>query len=111
MVLKTSLNFLEWSVSGLRPWQSFIKTYSDYADNDVSGVVTTKKRAAKAAGTAGMMGTAARTMERERERGFARHADDELNEERKVKELWNDPAAAFPTVCISAHLHLFRYLI
>ena len=38
-------------------------------------------------------------MERERGKGFARHADDgELNEEQKAKELWNDPAAAFLTV-------------
>ena len=38
-------------------------------------------------------------MEKERGKGFARHADDgELNEEQKAKELWNDPAAAFLTV-------------
>ena len=38
-------------------------------------------------------------MEKERHKGFARHADDEeLNEEQKAKELWNDPAAAFITV-------------
>jgi len=37
-------------------------------------------------------------MERERQKGFARHADDEdLNEEQKSKEIWNDPAAAFLT--------------
>lgn len=41
-------------------------------------------------------------MEKERHRGFARRADDvELNEEQKAKELWNDPAAAFLTVCVS----------
>jgi pre-mRNA-splicing factor CWC26 len=39
-------------------------------------------------------------MEKQRLKGFARHADDEdLNEEQKTKELWNDPAAAFLTVC------------
>jgi len=38
-------------------------------------------------------------MEKERHKGFARHADDaDLNEEQKAKELWNDPAAAFLTV-------------
>jgi len=38
-------------------------------------------------------------MEKERHKGFARHADDmDLNEEQKTKELWNDPAAAFLTV-------------
>jgi len=38
-------------------------------------------------------------MERERQKGFSRHADDaELNEEQKGKEVWNDPAAAFLTV-------------
>ena len=38
-------------------------------------------------------------MERERQKGFSRHADDaELNEEQKAKEMWNDPAAAFLTV-------------
>ncbi|KAF9648373.1 hypothetical protein BDM02DRAFT_3115555 [Thelephora ganbajun] len=38
------------------------------------------------------------TMEKERHKGFARHADDaDLNEEQKAKELWNDPAAAFLT--------------
>ena len=38
-------------------------------------------------------------MEKERRKGFARHADDaDLNEEQKAKELWNDPAAAFLTV-------------
>lgn len=41
-------------------------------------------------------------MEKERGKGFARHADDgELNEEQKAKELWNDPAAAFLTVRVS----------
>ena len=51
-------------------------------------------------------------MEKERERGFARRADDaELNEEQKAKELWNDPAAAFLIVCVSTRLHPFRYLI
>ena len=42
-----------------------------------------------------------RRQELEKQRGtaFARHADDEdLNEELKAKELWNDPAAAFLTV-------------
>lgn len=35
-------------------------------------------------------------MLKNRSKGFARHADDEdLNEEQKQKELWNDPAAAF----------------
>ena len=38
-------------------------------------------------------------LERQKERPFARHADDaDLNEEQKAKELWNDPAAAFLTV-------------
>lgn len=38
-------------------------------------------------------------MEKEKHKGFARHADDaDLNEEQKAKELWNDPAAAFITV-------------
>ena len=38
-------------------------------------------------------------MEKERHKGFSRHADDtDLNEEQKAKELWNDPAAAFVTV-------------
>lgn len=37
-------------------------------------------------------------MEKERNKGFARHANDgDLNEEQKAKELWNDPAAAFLT--------------
>jgi len=37
-------------------------------------------------------------MEKERGKGFARHADDDdLNEEQKAKEVWNDPAAAFLT--------------
>ena len=41
-------------------------------------------------------------MKKERHKGFARHADDaDLNEEQKAKELWNDPAAAFLTVCPS----------
>ena len=48
-------------------------------------------------------------MEKERHKGFARHADDaELNEEQKSKELWNDPAAAFLTVCVSTCLQPFR---
>jgi len=38
-------------------------------------------------------------LEKEKERPFARHADDaDLNEELKAKALWNDPAAAFLTV-------------
>ena len=38
-------------------------------------------------------------MEKERHKGFARHADDaDLNEEQKAKEVWNDPAAAFLSV-------------
>ena len=38
-------------------------------------------------------------MEKERDKGFSRHADDaDLNEEQKAKEMWNDPAAAFLTV-------------
>ena len=38
-------------------------------------------------------------LERLKTKNFARHADDEdLNEEQKAKELWNDPAAAFLTV-------------
>ena len=38
-------------------------------------------------------------LEKQKERPFARHADDaELNEEQKGKALWNDPAAAFLTV-------------
>ena len=46
-------------------------------------------------------------MEKERHKGFARHADDaELNEEQKAKELWNDPAAAFLMVRPSATFHL-----
>ncbi|KAK0193871.1 Pre-mRNA-splicing factor of RES complex-domain-containing protein [Armillaria mellea] len=37
-------------------------------------------------------------LERLKTKNFARHADDEdLNEEQKAKELWNDPAAAFLT--------------
>ena len=40
-------------------------------------------------------------MEKERHKGFARHADDaDLNEEQKAKEMWNDPAAAFLTVSV-----------
>lgn len=51
------------------------------------------------------------TMEKERHRGFARHADDvELNEEQKGKELWNDPAAAFLTVCVPNSVRPFKYL-
>jgi len=35
-------------------------------------------------------------MDKERQKGFSRHADDaDLNEEQKAKEMWNDPAAAF----------------
>ena len=46
-------------------------------------------------------------MEKEKHKGFARHADDaDLNEEQKAKELWNDPAAAFLTVC-GFHFLLF----
>ncbi|SJL09736.1 related to Pre-mRNA-splicing factor CWC26 [Armillaria ostoyae] len=37
-------------------------------------------------------------LERLKTKNFARHADDEdLNEDQKAKELWNDPAAAFLT--------------
>ncbi|KAJ3574541.1 hypothetical protein NP233_g1700 [Leucocoprinus birnbaumii] len=37
-------------------------------------------------------------LEKQRGKAFARHADDQdLNEEQKAKELWNDPAAAFLT--------------
>ena len=51
-------------------------------------------------------------MEKERERGFARHADDaELNEEQKAKEMWNDPAAAFLTVRVTDHIRSFKYLM
>jgi pre-mRNA-splicing factor CWC26 len=40
-------------------------------------------------------------LEKQRGKAFARHAGDrELNEEQKAKELWNDPAAAFLTVCL-----------
>jgi pre-mRNA-splicing factor CWC26 len=46
-------------------------------------------------------------MEKERDRGFARRADDaELNEEQKAKELWNDPAAAFLMVCLFSNWSL-----
>jgi pre-mRNA-splicing factor CWC26 len=39
-------------------------------------------------------------LEKQRSTTFARHADDkDLNEDLKAKELWNDPAAAFLTVC------------
>lgn len=41
-------------------------------------------------------------MEKLKNRPFARGADDEdLNEEQKAKDLWNDPAAAFLSVCFS----------
>lgn len=41
-------------------------------------------------------------LEKQKGKSFARYADDEdLNEELKAKELWNDPAAAFLTVSIS----------
>ena len=40
-------------------------------------------------------------IEKERGRGLAVYADDdELNKEQKEKERWNDPAAAFLSVCI-----------
>ena len=40
-------------------------------------------------------------IEKQKGKGFARYADDvDLNEELKAKDLWNDPAAAFLTVCI-----------
>jgi pre-mRNA-splicing factor CWC26 len=49
-------------------------------------------------------------MERERQKGFARHADDdELNEEQKAKELWNDPAAAFLTVRFAFFFSSFSF--
>ncbi|KAK7050903.1 Pre-mRNA-splicing factor cwc26 [Paramarasmius palmivorus] len=39
-----------------------------------------------------------RELEKQRNRPFARRADDaDLNEEQRAKELWNDPAAAFLT--------------
>jgi pre-mRNA-splicing factor CWC26 len=42
-------------------------------------------------------------LEKNRTTAFARHADDQdLNEELKAKELWNDPAAAFLTVRLQA---------
>ena len=41
-----------------------------------------------------------RELKKQERTTFARHADDkELNEELKSRELWNDPAAAFMTVC------------
>jgi len=50
------------------------------------------------------------TMEKERHKGFARHADDaDLNEEQKAKELWNDPAAAF--IAVRPHLLFIRSVI
>jgi len=48
-------------------------------------------------------------MEKERHKGFARHADDaDLNEEQKAKELWNDPAAAFITVRLISYFPFIR---
>ena len=44
-------------------------------------------------------------LEKQRSTAFARHADDkDLNEDLKSKELWNDPAAAFLTVCATTNL-------
>jgi len=47
-------------------------------------------------------------LEKHKTTTFARHVDDkELNEELKARELWNDPAARFLTVCsLSIHLQL-----
>ena len=51
-------------------------------------------------------------LERQRGKAFARHADDEdLNEELKTKELWNDPAAAFLTVRFTLQQFLSPILI
>ena len=50
-------------------------------------------------------------MEKEKHKGFARHADDvDLNEELKAKELWNDPAAAFLTVRLFYCVYSFKHL-
>jgi len=41
-------------------------------------------------------------LEKQKEKGFSRYADDaDLNEELRAKELWNDPAAAFLTARLS----------
>jgi pre-mRNA-splicing factor CWC26 len=50
-------------------------------------------------------------MEKERHKGFSRHADDaDLNEEQRAKDLWNDPAAGFLTVRPSRDCLRSQYL-
>jgi hypothetical protein len=49
-------------------------------------------------------------MEKQKGKAFRRVDDADLNEEQKAKELWNDPAAAFLTVCFHSVTSVLHFI-